>query len=181
MPGQWQGRVKRIEVIGDKSKSAQTLEQLYSRPDLVRLLGDTVRARIRIVQVVRNPFDTIARRSLRRDVSLERISRQYFTLVEKMQAVKENLACEPALDVDFILVHLEDLIADPNAQLRRICGELGVHPGSDYLEACAGVVYTEPSEPRKHVDWPASLRSNIESRIKQFDYLRRYSFGDVKG
>jgi hypothetical protein len=181
VPGQGHGRVTRIEVIGDKSQSAQTVEWLYSRPWLVRKLADTVRARIRIMHVVRNPFDTIARRSLRRGVPLERISRQYFALTEKMRAVKEKLDREPALDVDFILVHLEDLIADPVAQLTRICSELGVQPGIDYLDACAGIVYPKPSEPRKLVDWTASLRSDIERRIKEFDYLRRYSFGDEAG
>jgi hypothetical protein len=181
VPGQWQGRFRCIEVIGDKSKSAQSTEWLYSNRYLPRRLANTVQARIRIIYVIRNPLDVIARRSIRRGVSLERISAQYFALTEKLRIVQQQLSRESALDLEFIRVHLEDLIADPAAQLARICLELGVQPEKDYLNACAGIVYTKPTEPRKQVDWPAPLRADIERRMKEAPYLRRYLFGGDDG
>lgn len=55
VPGQWQGRFRNIEVIGDKSRSAQSVEWLHSRP---RLLGDLAAAtgsRVRLTDRKDNP------------------------------------------------------------------------------------------------------------------------------
>jgi hypothetical protein len=170
VPGQWQGRSNRIEVIGDKSRSAQSVEWLYSRPELAAKLRRTARAKIRVIHVIRNPFDTIARRSLRRGVSLGRISREYFVLTEKLQKIREYP------DLAFLPVYLEDVISDPVGRLAEICRELGVEPSGDYLEACAGIVHTQPGEPRKTVTWPEPVRTEIIRRMKAYPYLQRYSF-----
>ena len=56
MPGQWQGRFRNIRVIGDKSRSAQSVEWLHSRPRLLEGLAAATAARVRLVHVVRNPW-----------------------------------------------------------------------------------------------------------------------------
>jgi len=175
VPGQWQGRFERIEVIGDKSMSAQSVEWLHSRPWLLRRLSLVTQARICLLHVIRNPFDTIATRSARRRVSLGKISKEYFSLTERLQVLVSNLAREFGQDLRYIPGYLEDLIEDPVVQLTRICGELEVHPAADYLTACAGIVYPKPAEPRKKVEWPSALASEIDERIAGFPRLRRYS------
>jgi len=179
VPGQWQGRSERIEVIGDKSKSAQSLEWLYSRPGLLRKLAQTVRVRVRILYMIRNPYDTIARRSLRRGVPLERITREYFAHTDRLTALLECLNCKSDLDQELIPVRLEDFIADPITQLAGICQKLGVQPTNDYLAACAGIVHSKPSEPRKRVNWPVPLLEDIERRIQKLPYLKAYVFADA--
>jgi hypothetical protein len=175
LPGQWQGKFERIEVIGDKSRSAQSVAWLASRPALLQKLAQTARARIRMLHIIRNPFDTIARRSLRRHVSLERISREYFALTEQLQALIGRLESEAGMDVKRIQVYLEDLIGDPASVLTTICDELGVRAPQDYLRACAGLVYQKPREARTTVDWSAELLSDINARLREFPYLSRYS------
>ena len=59
VPGQYQGRFERIRVIGDK-KAGRSTCRLASRP---RLLDDVRRdavVPIRVVHILRNPFDNIA-------------------------------------------------------------------------------------------------------------------------
>ena len=176
VPGQWQGRFRNIEVIGDKSRSAQSVEWLHSRPRLLRDLVAVTGSRVRLLHVIRNPWDTIARRSLRRGVSLERISRQYFALVDKLHALTQRLESETMPDVRCIQVYLEDLVADPARELAHLCKELDVSADADYLAACARVV-ARPSEPRTRVRWPPELVEDIERQIRETPYLRRYAAG----
>jgi hypothetical protein len=173
--GQMQGSFDVIEVIGDKSRSAQSLEWFASRPALLSRLADTTRARIRMLHVIRNPYDTIATRSRRRRVSPEKISREYFALTGQLHELNGRIASHAGLDIKRIPVHLEDLILDPKGQLAELCNSLGVSPSEDYLEACAGIVYRKPSEPRRTIEWPAQLVSDIQHRMQEFPHLQRYS------
>jgi hypothetical protein len=59
VPNQWQGRFKRLQVIGDKQAGAST-ERLGSDPELLKLLQDVIDANIKFVHVVRNPYDMIS-------------------------------------------------------------------------------------------------------------------------
>jgi len=176
VPDQWQGRFQRIEVIGDKSMSAQTVEWLHSKPWLLSRLASVTRAPVRLLHVVRNPFDTIARRSLRRRVSLEKISREYFELTDRLQFLIARLESDAGQNVRRIPVHLEDLIGDPAVQLASICAQLGVRSPNDYLRSCADIVYPKPAEPRKRVEWPAALVSEIEHKLADYPHLCRYTF-----
>ena len=175
VPGQWQGRFERIEVIGDKSRSAQSVEWLAARPDLLQQLAQTVRARIRMLHVIRNPCDTIARRSLRRRVSLQKISAEYFVLTRKLQNLFERLESQPWLDAERVPIYLEDLVSAPMQQLGELCDALGLRRSEDYLAACASILFDKPSEARNAVQWPAALLADIQRRIQDVPYLRRYS------
>src|SRR6476659_2173203 len=48
VPGQWQGRVSKLRVIGDK-KGGKTTERLGARPDLLERLRHTVEVPVRLV------------------------------------------------------------------------------------------------------------------------------------
>jgi len=175
VPGQWQGTSERIEVIGDKSRSAQSIAWITSRPELLEILASTTRARIRLVHVIRNPYDTIARRSMRRGLSLEQISREYFALTAQLQEMIHRIESNTGLDIQRIPVYLEDMISDPGQQLALMCDALGVVPDAGYLGACAGIVYPAPSEVRTQVNWPPQLLTAIQQNAREFPHLQRYS------
>jgi len=58
VPDQWQGRYERLEVIGEKG--GRSTVRLASRLDLFDRLTRTVGLRVKVVQVVRDPYDNIA-------------------------------------------------------------------------------------------------------------------------
>ena len=62
--GQWQGRYERLQVIGDKKGGVSTF-RLGARPELLDRLRRVVGAEVRLIHVVRNPFDNIATMSRR--------------------------------------------------------------------------------------------------------------------
>ena len=178
VPGQSQGEFDTLEVIGDKSRSGRTVAWLNSTPVLLDRLATVTQARIRIIQVIRNPFDTIATRSIRRKLPLEQIYREYFALCEKLQRLISRIDEISDLDVERIPVSLEDFIEQPDMHLEAICEKLGVSADNDYLQACAGIVYKQPNKSRFKVSWDKKLVEEIEERLENIPFLQRYSFDD---
>ena len=69
-PGQWQGRFETLRVIGDKRGGSVT-RRLTDHPDFFERVRSLVGIPLRLVHVVRNPFDNISAISIWHDLSLE--------------------------------------------------------------------------------------------------------------
>ncbi len=175
---QWQGKFDRLEVIGDKSKSAQDVTWLTSKPSILDKMAEVTGARIRMMHVIRNPYDTIATRSVRRNLPLRKITREYFALCGKLQKLISRIEMEEAYDVQRIPLHLEDFIENPARYLADICNSLGVDAGSDYTGACARIVNRKPHKRRFEVEWNKGLIEEIKLKIEDISFLKRYSFDD---
>ncbi|NHJ31861.1 MAG: hypothetical protein FK732_03270, partial [Asgard group archaeon] len=64
VPNQWQGKYSKLLVIGDK-KGGGSSKLLKLHPDLIEKLENKIKLKIKIIHVIRNPYDnitTIARR-----------------------------------------------------------------------------------------------------------------------
>ena len=177
VPNQWQGRFEKLEVIGDKSKSAQAVSWLISSPKLLQNLAQLTQARIRMIHVIRNPYDTIATRSIRRHLSLEKICREYFAISQKLQSLISTIETHSEYDVQRIPVYLEDFIGHPETHLATICNSLGVEVDSSYLLNCAQIVQP-PHKSRNDVSWDKKLKTEIRENLEKFSFLQGYSFDD---
>lgn len=176
VPGQWQGRFDKLEVIGDKSKSAQEVVRLTSSPGLLDRLARVMQVRLRMIHVIRNPFDTIATRSMRRRLSLERMSREYFALCDRLQRLIRRIDGISEHDVERVPVRLEEFIEYPEEQLAGICRGVGVDVDKDYLQGCARIVRREPHRSRHDVAWNRTLVAEVQRNLERFPFLRPYSF-----
>ena len=63
VPNQWQGRFEHLRVVGDKRGGSAALA-IGEHPNLLNRLRVMVGVRLRLIHVVRNPFDNIAAISL---------------------------------------------------------------------------------------------------------------------
>lgn len=178
--GQWQGRFDTLEVIGDKSKSAQAVTWITSRPALLEELVRVTRTRIRMMHVIRNPYDTIATRSMRRGLSLESISRECFALCDRLQILIRRIEAISGYDVERIPVYLEDFIKHPDSELSAICDDLGVVAERDYLEDCARIVRGKPHRSRYDAGWNPGLVTGVQRKLETIPFLHRYAFDDWK-
>jgi hypothetical protein len=172
VPGQWQGRHRRLRVIGDK-RGGTTIRKLRARPWLMPRLRHKIGLPIRWVHVVRNPFDNIAtihRRS--RDRSLEDALEHYFRMVEGVQWLKSRLEGDETL-VD---VRHEALLERPAETLEGLCHHLGLEPEPGYLRDAASIVWRRPHRSRDAVAWPAAVREEVEKRAARIPFLAGYAF-----
>ena len=169
VPGQWQGRASTLRVLGDK-KGGRSSRRLLEKPELLDRLRELIGGwDLRVIHVVRNPYDNIS--TLHRyGHTLPEAVAYYFRLCDSVVATKAALG-------DEVLEHRhEDLIATPKEVLRSCCAFLGLEAEDGYLEACAGIVYPSPNRSRDRIEWPRAVRDEIQARIADYPHLTGYAF-----
>lgn len=92
-------------------------------------------------------------------------AREFFQLA----AVNHLLLLEDHLDT--VVLHTEQFIISPQAELRRLCLVLGVTCTADYLEAAASVVDSGHTGTSHLVVWPAVLADRFPACIASFPWL----------
>jgi hypothetical protein len=170
VPGQWQGRFDRLEVVGDK-RGRKTTARLGDRPDLLPRLEHALRLPVSVVQVVRSPFDNIATMFRRDGVSLEHQIGIYFALSETVDRVAASVPPDR-----FHRLHLEDVVADARTELARLCRFLALPAEPGYLDACAAIIFESPRRTRDQAPWTAELVGSVERRSAAHPWLARYTF-----
>jgi hypothetical protein len=168
VPSQWQGRVERLRVIGDK-KAGTSTRRLGSAPELIERLETTVRVPLRLIQVVRNPYDAVAAQARWSGESLPAMIEPYFSQCETVDRIAARYG-----DRLFRLRH-EELIDDPRGHLRSLCAFLGVDAPADYVEACASIVYASPTRSRDRYDWTPEAVELVSAGIERHAWLGGYS------
>jgi hypothetical protein len=170
VPGQWQGRWRALQVIGDKKGGSSSM-LLGRKPGLLDALRRVVPEPLRVIHVTRNPYDNIATMARKDTRDLGKAIRLYFELCETNRRIA---AAAGAASV----IHLrsEELIGDPAAALRRLATFLGVEAPADWLAACAKTVAPAPHRSRDAHPWPAPARARIEAGIAEHEFLGGYRF-----
>ena len=172
VPDQWQGRVTRLRVIGDK-KGGKTTERLGARPDLLERLRRTVAVPVRLLHVVRSPFDNITTMARRSGQTLERAAQRYFDLCATVARVKEEVP-----ETDVLDVRHEAFVADPRAHLARACRFLGVDASDAYLDACTGAVFSAPHQTRADLTWDPSFVDHVAAQAARYEFLSGYAYAE---
>jgi len=179
IPGQYQGKFRKIDVIGDKKGGKSSL-RLYDDHDLLEKMKNKIGIPLKILHIIRHPVDNITTMVLRnipegkspdRKFIVER-SEVYFMKVSINDKLKQNK------ELDILDVYHEDFIKSPEEELNRILGFLGLEPIPDYIDACIKKVYKEPHLSRNDMDWPEDLISEIREKSLKYPFLKRYFKND---
>jgi hypothetical protein len=176
--GQWQGKYDEIFIMGDKL-AGQTSKMLMVQPELLHELKSILGIELKIIHVIRNPFDTIsamAYRSVEKKAGsvsaadLSEFSRSYFERVELVISLKKYGEYEI-----FDLYH-EDLILDPRQNLVELLEFIGIGYDESYLQSCSEIVYGSPHRRRAEFSWPDALKEEVQKQMDNYDFLSRYDF-----
>lgn len=174
VPGQWNGRFRTIQVIGDKKASRST--RRFARDGslldkLRRTMGDVP---VKIIHSARNPYDNISTTMLRSGWSFERAIEHYRGNCSTIRDLWQRVGAS-----EMLLVKNDQLIARPQQVLDGICGFLGIKADADYLDACASIVFKSPSKSRHSVPWTPELIERVRRQIvDEFDFLAGYSYDE---
>ena len=183
-----------LKVIGDKNggmASKQYAQSPLEFTKVYRNLSGTLNIPVRVIHVVRNPYDMIATRVLyakdlhdqyvsgkinftnKGDAGSEAMYAPTNNVFKQVKAVDDMI---PALNLTVLEIHSADFIKDPKHTLRSICTFLDLKCPEDYLQACYDKTYRSVSRTRDVLVWDEQWIEDIESRMKQYTFLRRYSF-----
>jgi len=170
VPNQWQGRFMTLKIIGDKNGSC-TIEHLQKCPDLYSRITRTFRIPVKVINVIRNPFDNIATLTTRLNQPLEQSIELYFGGHETIEQQRKLI--QPSR---WITVKNDEIIAHPKRELRRLCAFFDLEASESYLNDCAGIVYESPNKTRNKIEWTPELIRKVDLGIQRFPTLHGYSF-----
>ncbi len=164
VPNQWQGRFRRILVIGDKDGGRDTMF-LRQSPDALERFQRKIGVPIRFIHVVRNPYDmmtTFVNRRVQRGESttLDDALRFGHEALDTVMAVIQRVPPE-----SLVTIRHEEMIQDPASTLSRLCRHLGVIPEDDYLRDCARIVSPSSRKTRRSVEWPEELVLRVQTEM----------------
>lgn len=175
IPDQWQGRCRKLKVLGDK-EAAMTSVRLYKHPELLKKLRERIPAPIRVIHVVRSPLDNITTMFRRGRypilrLPLERAVRDFERMCIAVDRIRNEV--EPG---ELHEIHHEALLQDPAGHLRKLCGFLNIEAPEDYLRDCSAIVNPVASKSRNAIKWSDE---NIE-RVKRIirDFPSHGSYGE---
>jgi hypothetical protein len=170
VPGTDQGAFDRLRVIGDKKGAAST-RRLGQHPELLGELREVVSVPLRVVHVVRNPFDTIASRRKLKDTWKEYGVEKFFANADNVELVSEMLD-----EDELFRLHHENHISDTTGVLSELCAFLGVEADEEYLSTCEEFVFDSPKQTRHDIEWRDDEIERIEAKNQNYDWLSQYTF-----
>jgi hypothetical protein len=170
VPNGWQGRFATLRVVGDKAGGWAT-QLLRKHPDLLQRIRDTAGVPVRLVHVVRNPYDNIAAIARWHRMSHGESIEFYFSHCETTSPLAER--------DNVITVRHETLIRAPKETLSGICEHLGLAVDEHYLAECASIVFERPTGSRRRVEWTPAQVAGVDRRARAFAFLDGYEFGSA--
>ena len=170
VPGQYQGTFERLRVIGDK-RAGRSTHRLRANPGLLDLVRRTVKVPIRIVHVVRNPYDNVATMARRRNGDMAGALENYLQLSATVDEVRARLGPDELLDVRY-----ESFVQRPAESIAGLCRFLGVVAPASYIQACIPLVRPSGSRSRDQISWSAAQRHEIDRLIERRSFLAGYAF-----
>ena len=183
--------VSHVDVIGDKN-GGHTVAFFNQNPvewgKIVNKLKSMINIPLKIIYVIRNPYDNIASARLYNTKSIQmkdiRNSNETVNIVsDKSLAnqIKRHFAAHQAImdakkqyNMDMLEVHVKDLVEHPNTTITKLCNFLGVSCSDTYIQGCSDTLFKTESKIRYKVKWTLELISQVKNYILEYDNLIRY-------
>lgn len=195
--GLYEGKyVDYIDVIGDK-RGDRVIEMFMDHPSnwsKVYAILSSLNVTLKVIHVIRNPYDNIATLAF----FVETSSKRTFGSVKqsnKTYTFNSNhilkwitfyfkhhegiVNATKKYNLNIIEVHGKDLISDPKGALLRLCDQLGVTCSDDYLEKCSKKIFKTESKTRYLVNWTGKQLELIQQNIKKYSCLKGYTFDSM--
>ena len=126
---------------------------------------------VKLIQVIRNPYDPISVAMVRGRRTFENALEQYFANCETLVELRKDLN-----STNLFAVRYEDFVTRPDLHLTQLCHYLGIEPHDAYLRACASILHGSPDRNRQMVRWDPRWIQTVRDRLEQYDFLRGYTF-----
>lgn len=151
-----QGVCRRLCAVGDK-KGGQTAELFAQDPSQLPLAKSIFGADLRLISVIKNPYDIIAASAFRRSEDLQQ---KHVDLFFRKATIVKGLH-ESSHESLFTLVRYEQFVANLDDQLSRLLGFVGLTQDPNLMAAAKRLVRADIKPRRDTVSWPPALKSYV--------------------
>lgn len=177
IPDTFQGKYTIIKAIGDKKGSVST-EYFGMDEKLIDKLKQIVQCKIKILHVIRNPFDNISSMTIRHwkpdtDDAINLLMKKidlYFKKVEINNTLKKGGKLE-ILDV-----YHEQFIEKPFENFKKILDFININATDEFIQKCIAKTYKTPHYSRFEINWPGNLKEYVQKKIDNYPFLKHYTF-----
>ena len=177
VPDAYQGTYKHIKVIGDKKGGKSTL-RLGNDGTLIDRLKDIVKCKIKILHVIRNPFDnitTMTRRQSKGDSAFDMdLLSTKIDLYFRKAEINNNLINSRKYEI--LEIYHEKFIENPFESFKRILNFIEVGATDEFIRKCTAITYKTPHYSRLEINWPKDLKEDVQKKINRYPFLKRYTF-----
>lgn len=187
----WQGKVRTLRIIGDKSGGI-TSRALRDSPEhfdeVFKELKQTVRVPIKVLHVVRNPYDMVATRisfrlSSRKGRKANFSASNPVTNKKSVTQAIKSLRSEASAVDKFIKTYSSTVLEVHNVEyiyrtryvLLEICSFLELDCPNEFLKMCEDATLKRPSRTRQIIKWDAKLKNAMIKLTADFPFFQRYS------
>ncbi len=178
--GNWTAREnqKSLLIIGEKQVDDidRAVSMRRAGLDLLDEFSGFVGLPIKLINTIRNPYDSIAAR-LEKKAHIER----YHNVEEAFDAnVRRYVSLYKVIDPflnrhPHFKLYNEELIKDPKETLIRLCEYLELPVVEPWLATAMAAVFTEPHNRKDNREWLPGQKKDIELRIiDEYPYFYRY-------
>jgi hypothetical protein len=126
---------------------------------------------VKLIQVIRNPYDPISAMMVRSGRSFESAIETYFSYCETLAKLRNQLTPSQLFSIRY-----EEFVQDGKTKLTEMCQFLGLQAEPDYLKACVKILHDAPETSRQWVIWDTEHINQVAAQIKRYDFLEGYSF-----
>ncbi|KAI6656433.1 hypothetical protein LOD99_1229 [Oopsacas minuta] len=195
LPGLYMGEYKDyIHVIGDKEGLLMNIDRGFDdSEEFFRLLDrfqSFVGYPLKFFYIVRNPYDLIAtmylysisaelrqelftnNRTLKSTQSLSNMVRNHVASFKKLQRHINHYGER------LLTLYNEDLISNPKLFIRRMCNHMGIYCNDYYIEKTSAKAFSSVTRSRYSVEWKQDAKNLVDTAIRNYPFLNRYSFED---
>ena len=158
-----------IQIIGDK-KAGGSVFYSAKNPELLPTFRDWLPIPLKVIHMIRHPFDVIATTSLKNGLSLDHNITRYFIFEKNMLEISKNLGEE-----HYLPIYQEDLIDNPLNNLTRLFSFLKMESEETYIKACCSFIFKQARKSRFKVEWTLQQKELVEARIQEVEHLKYYS------
>ena len=190
--GSWQGHFINPKVIGEKGGGNTVILYMNNRQrvkEMYKQLRAAVKMPIKVLHVVRNPFDMVATQTLfygagirahtinttakpdfkyGNDIMLREQTDIFLNESHALYDMINDLGLSP------LQVYCEDLIAHPVETISNICQFLNLECSTQYLQMCAKKAFKSTSTSHDLLEWSPSGLELLNRGIEEFPFFQRY-------
>lgn len=178
VPNQWQGKFTEIKIIGDK-KAALSAIELSKHPELLEQIKKTVKIPIKVIHIMRNPYDNITTMYQKKDrrrtnaLDFKQTIHYYFDLCDDIKNIEQLVSSKNIFNI-----RQEDVIKNPQENLKELCAFLNLEASESYLQDCASIIFKSPRKTRETIEWKPEDIQLVAEKIGRYDFLQGYSFAN---
>lgn len=169
VPGQWQGRYRRVCVVGE-TRAGPTVRRLGEDLALLdRLRSFAQPAALRFIHVVRNPLDPIGAMVKRGGRSVEGATNDYDAQAGRLELLSSRLESHEVLRVRY-----EELVGEPDQTLSQVVTFLGLERDASHISACSTLVDPRRVGERHLVAWSPAQLDRVRGIAGSYPFLHTY-------